>query len=73
VGRDLGDAINRAMGFIKEVTPGAGTSSTEADFFHEDWQRNQWGSNYPRLLRIKRKYDPTNFFRVHPGVGSEEL
>ncbi|MEI6254844.1 MAG: FAD-dependent oxidoreductase, partial [Mycobacteriaceae bacterium] len=25
VARDVGDAINRAMGFIKEVTPGAGT------------------------------------------------
>ena len=73
VARESGDAINRAMSFIKEVTPGAGTYSTEADFFLEDWQQNQWGPNYARLLEIKRTYDPTNFFRVHHGVGSEEL
>ncbi len=72
VARDLGDALNRAMGFIKDVTPGAGTYSTESDFFLEDWQQNQWGSNYPRLLSIKKRYDPTNLFRVHHGVGSEE-
>jgi len=70
--RDTGDAINRAMGFIKDVTPGAGTYSTESDFFLEDWQQNQWGSNYPRLLSIKNRYDPANFFRVHHGVGSEQ-
>jgi len=56
-----------------DVTPGAGSYSTEADFFLEDWQNAQWGANYPRLLRIKRKYDRNNFFRVHHGVGSEEL
>jgi len=37
-----------------------------------DWQDAQWGSNYPKLLRTKRRYDPANFFRVHHGVGSEE-
>ena len=73
VGRDMQREINQAMDFIKDVTPGAGTYSTEADFFLENWQRDQWGENYPRLLRIKRKYDPNNFFRVHHGVGSEEL
>ncbi|MCB0930505.1 MAG: FAD-binding oxidoreductase [Mycobacterium sp.] len=73
VAGDAADLMNRAMGFIKEVTPGAGTYSTEADYFLEDWQQNQWGANYPRLLRVKRQYDPGNFFRVHHGVGSEEL
>ena len=70
--RDAADALNRAMGFIKEATPGAGSYSTEADFFLEDWQQNQWGTNYARLLEIKRTYDPANLFRVHHGVGSEE-
>ena len=55
----------------QDVTPGAGSYSTEADFFLEDWQQNQWGSNYPRLLAIKRTVDPENIFRVHHGVGSE--
>ena len=69
--REQADALNRAMELIKEVTPGAGSYSTEADFFLKDWQQNQWGSNYPRLLDIKRTFDPGNVFRVHHGVGSE--
>jgi FAD/FMN-containing dehydrogenase len=27
-----------------------------------------YGTNYPRLVRIKRKYDPTNLFRVNQNV-----
>jgi hypothetical protein len=73
ISREVGSDINRAMGYIMDVTPGAGSYSTEADFFLEDWQEAQWGTNYPRLLRIKRTYDPANFFKVHHGVGSEEL
>ena len=69
--RGQADTLNRAMKLIKDVTPGAGSYSTEADFFLEDWQQNQWGSNYPRLLAIKRTVDPENIFRVHHGVGSE--
>jgi len=72
VARETGDEINRAMDFIKEATPGAGTYSTEADFFLDDWQQSQWGSNYPRLLSVKNRYDPANLFRVHHGVGSEQ-
>jgi len=73
VARDSAEALNRAMGLITAATPGAGSYSTESDFFLQDWQQNQWGSNYPRLLEIKRTYDPDNLFRVHHGVGSEEL
>jgi len=67
------DQVSRAMAAIAAVTPGAGSYSTEADYFLENWQEAQWGRHYPRLLNIKRKYDPQNLFRVHHGVGSENL
>ena len=40
--------------------------------FEREWQRAYWGPNYPKLLEIKKKYDPTGLFFVHNGVGSEE-
>ncbi|MFZ0668018.1 MAG: FAD-binding oxidoreductase [Acidimicrobiales bacterium] len=64
-------AVENAIAAIRQVTPGAGSYLNETDYFEADWQESFWGSNYPRLLEIKRKYDPTNLLRVHHGVGSE--
>jgi FAD/FMN-containing dehydrogenase len=60
------------MQAIRSVTPNSGSYHNEADYFEPDWQRSFWGTNYERLLEVKHRYDPTNFFRVHHGVGSEE-
>jgi FAD/FMN-containing dehydrogenase len=30
--------------------------------------KEAYGENYPRLVEIKRKYDPTNFFRVNRNI-----
>lgn len=70
--REVSDRIDAGMQVLREATPGAGTYSNEADYHEPDWQEAFWGSNYPRLLAIKRKYDPSNFFRTHHSVGSEE-
>ena len=37
-----------------------------------DWRRRSFGPNYPRLLEIKRRYDPDGLFFTHHGIGSEE-
>jgi FAD/FMN-containing dehydrogenase len=63
--------VRAAMGPVRRITPGAGSYPNETDFFEADWQESFWGANYPRLLEIKRRYDPHNVFRVHHGVGSE--
>ena len=65
------DGVMTASEFIHKATPGGGSYSNEGNFFQEDWQTEFWGSNYPRLLSIKKQYDPTNLFTVHKGVGSE--
>lgn len=65
------DGVNIAMGYITAVTPDGGSYSNEGYYFEEDWQKQFWGSNYPQLLEVKKKYDPTNLFHVHHGVGSE--
>ena len=48
-----------------------GAYLNECDYFQENWQRAFWGSNYPRLADIKRRYDPDGLFTVHHSVGSE--
>ena len=63
--------VHAAMDEMLRCAPGAGSYVNETDWFQADWQRAFWGPNYPRLLAIKRRYDPTGLFTVHHGVGSE--
>lgn len=67
----LAGRVSAGMSIIREATPGAGNYANEADYHEPDWQEAFWGSNYPRLLRIKRRYDPTGLFGTHHSVGSE--
>jgi FAD/FMN-containing dehydrogenase len=75
---DLADArknaakVARAMSELKKIAPDAGSYVAESSFFQQDWQKAYWGTNYDRLLAIKKKYDPSGVFFVHRGVGSEE-
>ena len=65
-------AIGRAGEELRKVVPNAGSYVSESNFFEPGWQRSFWGSNYPRLRTVKRKYDPEGLFFVHHGVGSED-
>lgn len=64
-------ACAKAMQAIYRLVPKAGSYVSESDFFLKDWQRAFWGTNYPRLLAIKKRYDPDGLFTVHHGVGSD--
>ncbi len=70
-GRKAAAPAVKAISIIRDATPGAGTYAAEADYFEPEWQQAFWGSNYDRLLSIKRTVDPDNLFHVHHGVGSE--
>jgi FAD/FMN-containing dehydrogenase len=63
--------VTAAMAPIRTITPGAGSYVNETDYFEEGWQDSFWGSNYDRLLSVKRQYDPDNLLRVHHGAGTE--
>jgi FAD/FMN-containing dehydrogenase len=57
---------------LLKIAPGAGAYVSENDYFQANWQRAFWGTNYPKLLETKRRYDPDGLFFVHHVVGSEE-
>ncbi|MDQ2972089.1 MAG: FAD-binding oxidoreductase [Pseudomonadota bacterium] len=65
-------AIGKTMATLRKLVPDAGSYVSESDYFQKDWQRAFWGTNYPRLAAIKKRYDPDGLFFVHHGVGSEE-
>lgn len=69
--RRRAQAIARAMDEVRKMVPDAGSYVSESDYFNSNWQNAFWGSNYPRLLGVKSKYDPDGLFFVHHGVGSE--
>jgi hypothetical protein len=43
----------------------------EADFNRPNWQQAFYGTNYPRLVSIKKKYDPNGIFWGPTAVGNE--
>ncbi|HLN26119.1 MAG TPA: FAD-binding oxidoreductase [Gemmataceae bacterium] len=65
-------AINKAMDELLKLVNQPGSYVSESDFFERAWQQSFWGSNYPRLAAVKKKYDPSGLFFVHHGVGSDE-
>jgi FAD/FMN-containing dehydrogenase len=70
-GRKARQRIDRSMNELRAVTGETGAYVSESNYFEHGWQQSYWGSNYPRLAEIKRKYDPDGLFIVHNGVGSE--
>lgn len=65
------EGVSAASRALRAVTEVGGSYSNEGSYFEKDWRQQFWGSNYPRLLRIKKRYDPNNVFTVHKGVGAE--
>jgi FAD/FMN-containing dehydrogenase len=71
-GRTAAGRIDKCIDQLRAVTGQTGAYVSESNYFEKGWQQAYWGSNYPRLAVIKKKYDPDGLFFVHNGVGSEQ-
>ena len=71
-GRTAAVRIDKCIDQLRAVTGQTGAYVSESNYFEKGWQQAYWGSNYPRLAVIKKKYDPDGLFFVHNGVGSEQ-
>lgn len=63
--------LEKYMGPLRDLTPGAGAYVNEADVLEPDWQQSFWGDKYPKLLKVKRNRDPWDLFWGRALVGSE--
>ncbi|KAK1589797.1 FAD binding domain-containing protein [Colletotrichum navitas] len=56
----------------RDVSPGAGSYLSESDRMEPNFQQSFYGdTKYPRLLELKRKWDPNDVFYAATAVGSE--
>ncbi|EEP79262.1 predicted protein [Uncinocarpus reesii 1704] len=62
---------NVEVPMLKRLEPDMGAYVNEADPNEKNFQKSFWGSNYGRLYRLKKKWDPRSLFIVRAGVGSE--
>jgi len=51
---------------------GAGSYFSESAHDMEGFHERYWGENYPKLLEIKKRYDPDNFLWCRNCVGSDQ-
>ena len=69
-GRQQAKLVTAAMAPLRALRERPASYFNETDYFEADWQTAFWGDHYPRLLRVKERYDPGGLFSVHHGVGT---
>ncbi|KAF1949395.1 FAD/FMN-containing isoamyl alcohol oxidase-like protein MreA [Byssothecium circinans] len=66
---------NDVLGPWRAVSPESefgGSYLNEANVVEPNWQESFYGVQYPRLLEIKKKWDPKSVFYATTAVGSED-
>ncbi|KAH8108811.1 FAD-binding domain-containing protein [Phellopilus nigrolimitatus] len=62
-------SLTSNMDVVRNITRGSGAYQNEADVYEPNFQESFWGSNYDRLLAIKKKYDPHHVMDCWQCVG----
>ncbi|KAK6541995.1 hypothetical protein TWF694_007767 [Orbilia ellipsospora] len=57
---------------LRKLAPETGQYLNEALYGSDNWQANNWGTNYPRLFAFKNKVDPDGVLYCFNCVGSEQ-
>jgi hypothetical protein len=70
--KNLSEVILQPWRDITPASEGGGSYLNEAAVDEPNWKEDFYGTQYPKLLSIKKKYDPTGLFYVTTGVGSDE-
>lgn len=63
------NTISASIQPLKALTPGGGCYMNEGDWTEENWHQTFFGSNYDKLLEVKKRYDPTGLFNCWKCVG----
>jgi len=58
-------------GALRAAAPKGAAYINEADPFQPNWQTAFWGTNYPELLRLRKKWDPRGVFYSVSTPGTE--
>ncbi|KAJ7866509.1 FAD-binding domain-containing protein [Mycena leptocephala] len=56
---------------LRRLAPDSGTYINEGEVYETDHEVAYWGSNYARLLEVKKKYDPMGLLDCWNCVGSK--
>ncbi|KAJ7720629.1 FAD-binding domain-containing protein [Mycena metata] len=61
--------VDNLIQLLRDVAPESGAYMNEAFIYEPDFETAFWGDNYPRLLALKRKYDPNRLLDCWHCVG----
>ncbi|KAF2690953.1 FAD/FMN-containing isoamyl alcohol oxidase-like protein MreA [Lentithecium fluviatile CBS 122367] len=57
---------------LREAGPDGATYVNEGDLYEPNWQESYWGSKYPQLLKLRKKWDPEGVFYTQTTPGTED-
>ncbi|KAH7392884.1 hypothetical protein BKA66DRAFT_439018 [Pyrenochaeta sp. MPI-SDFR-AT-0127] len=58
---------------LRRLAPDMGTYINEASVTEKSWSSSFWGSNYPRLSKLKQKFDPDMSLWISPGIHADHM